>query len=144
VTVVRTKLDVALFGIDVIVERATGRFAIIDMNLFPGYDGVDNFLEELTELIFDEIQAKKLNKKQVEFEREDKLDQLVVGDNGSSLNQKNGLTMKVNVSGSSVKERQHDIDSGIDTSDSCDEKKNKTHQIVKAVKRQHSKSLTTV
>lgn len=36
VKVVRTKLDVALFGIDVIIEKSTGRYAIIDINLFPG------------------------------------------------------------------------------------------------------------
>lgn len=32
----RRTLGLALFGIDVIVERGTGRHAIIDMNVFPG------------------------------------------------------------------------------------------------------------
>ena len=36
VKVVRGELDVMLFGIDVIIEKRTGRYAIIDMNLFPG------------------------------------------------------------------------------------------------------------
>ena len=36
VNVVRGKLDVMLFGIDVIIEKSSGRYAIIDMNLFPG------------------------------------------------------------------------------------------------------------
>lgn len=36
VQVVRDKLDVVLFGIDVIIEKRTGRYAIIDINLFPG------------------------------------------------------------------------------------------------------------
>lgn len=30
------KLGLSLFGIDVIVERGTGKHAIIDMNVFPG------------------------------------------------------------------------------------------------------------
>ena len=33
---VRTKLGLALFGIDVIIEKGSGRYAIIDMNVFPG------------------------------------------------------------------------------------------------------------
>lgn len=33
---VRTKLGLTLFGIDVIIEKGTGRYAIIDMNVFPG------------------------------------------------------------------------------------------------------------
>lgn len=32
----RKKLGLTLFGIDVIVERGSGRHAIIDMNVFPG------------------------------------------------------------------------------------------------------------
>lgn len=32
----RQKLGLTLFGIDVIVERGSGRHAIIDMNVFPG------------------------------------------------------------------------------------------------------------
>jgi hypothetical protein len=37
----------------------------------------------------------------------------------------------------------NDIDSGIDTSDSCDEKKNKKQSQSKVVRRQHSRSFTT-
>lgn len=33
---VRTKLGLTLFGIDVIIEKGSGRYAIIDMNVFPG------------------------------------------------------------------------------------------------------------
>ena len=36
VTEFRDKLNLKLFGIDVIVESVTGRHAIIDMNVFPG------------------------------------------------------------------------------------------------------------
>lgn len=33
---VRTKLGLTLFGIDVIIEKGSGKYAIIDMNVFPG------------------------------------------------------------------------------------------------------------
>ena len=33
---VRTKLGLTLFGIDIIIEKGSGRYAIIDMNVFPG------------------------------------------------------------------------------------------------------------
>lgn len=36
VSVVGDKLGMTLFGIDVIIENETGRYAIIDMNAFPG------------------------------------------------------------------------------------------------------------
>jgi inositol-1,3,4-trisphosphate 5/6-kinase/inositol-tetrakisphosphate 1-kinase len=36
VNVLRRKLQLCLFGIDVIIEDQTGRYAIIDMNSFPG------------------------------------------------------------------------------------------------------------
>lgn len=32
----REKLNLTLFGIDIIVEKETGRHAIIDVNVFPG------------------------------------------------------------------------------------------------------------
>lgn len=51
VSVVKQRLGLALFGIDVIIERETGRYAIIDINTFPGYDGVPNFFELLIEYI---------------------------------------------------------------------------------------------
>uniref|UniRef100_A0A090XAS2 Putative inositol-tetrakisphosphate 1-kinase n=1 Tax=Ixodes ricinus TaxID=34613 RepID=A0A090XAS2_IXORI len=39
------------FGMDVIVEKGTGRLCIIDVNNFPGYDGVANFLDKLSALL---------------------------------------------------------------------------------------------
>jgi len=36
VNVVSNKLGLSLLGIDVIIENKTGRYAIIDMNAFPG------------------------------------------------------------------------------------------------------------
>lgn len=36
VKVIRAELGLNLMGIDVIIENETGRYAIIDMNSFPG------------------------------------------------------------------------------------------------------------
>lgn len=38
------KLGLTFFGLDIIIENETSRYAIIDMNTFPGYDGVEDFL----------------------------------------------------------------------------------------------------
>lgn len=40
-----------LVGVDVVIENHTGRYAIIDVNVFPGYDGYPNFFEHLIESI---------------------------------------------------------------------------------------------
>lgn len=36
VTMLRLALDMALFGVDIVVEKGTGHYAIIDINAFPG------------------------------------------------------------------------------------------------------------
>ncbi|KZC11308.1 Inositol-tetrakisphosphate 1-kinase, partial [Dufourea novaeangliae] len=40
-----------LFGVDVVIENHTGKYAIIDVNVFPGYVGYPNFFEQLLECI---------------------------------------------------------------------------------------------
>lgn len=119
---VRTKLGLTLFGIDVIIEKGSGRYAIIDMNVFPGklytfgrlltfyllffpsptivvenpgYDGVPNFLEDLADLMIEEVKQKE--KGDSNFIPQDKGNEKAI--------------------------RSQNDDSGIDTSDSCDEKK---------------------
>lgn len=52
------RLGLALFGIDVIVDNKTGHYAIIDMNIFPGYDEVDNFFQLLCDLIVSRISVR--------------------------------------------------------------------------------------
>lgn len=43
-----TKLfGLLLIGVDVVIENHTGRYAIIDVNVFPGYVGYPNFCEQL-------------------------------------------------------------------------------------------------
>lgn len=41
VKVVTNKVGLSLLGIDVIIENKTGRYAIIDMNAFPGIQRVE-------------------------------------------------------------------------------------------------------
>lgn len=48
-------LQMTLFGIDVVVEKGTGRYAIIDINAFPGYEGVPNFFTHVTKLLTDVV-----------------------------------------------------------------------------------------
>ncbi|XP_076247038.1 LOW QUALITY PROTEIN: inositol-tetrakisphosphate 1-kinase [Calliopsis andreniformis] len=43
-----TKLfGLLLIGVDVVIENHTGKYAIIDVNVFPGYVGYPNFFEQL-------------------------------------------------------------------------------------------------
>ncbi|XP_030400199.1 inositol-tetrakisphosphate 1-kinase-like [Gopherus evgoodei] len=43
----RSALGLSLFGLDLIVEKQTGRCAVIDVNAFPGYEGVPEFFSAL-------------------------------------------------------------------------------------------------
>ncbi|XP_014218193.1 inositol-tetrakisphosphate 1-kinase-like [Copidosoma floridanum] len=39
--------ELLLVGVDVVIENHTGKYAIIDVNAFPGYDGYPNFFCDL-------------------------------------------------------------------------------------------------
>ncbi|KAM7164581.1 inositol-tetrakisphosphate 1-kinase isoform 2-T2 [Macrochelys suwanniensis] len=43
----RQALGVSLFGIDIIINNQTGQHAVIDINAFPGYEGVAEFFTDL-------------------------------------------------------------------------------------------------
>ncbi|XP_063146330.1 inositol-tetrakisphosphate 1-kinase isoform X2 [Candoia aspera] len=43
----RQTLGVSLFGIDIIINNQTGQHAVIDINAFPGYEGVSEFFTDL-------------------------------------------------------------------------------------------------
>lgn len=43
----RQALGATLFGIDVIINNQTGQHAVIDINAFPGYEGVPSFFNDL-------------------------------------------------------------------------------------------------
>ncbi|XP_059841138.1 inositol-tetrakisphosphate 1-kinase-like isoform X3 [Hypanus sabinus] len=43
----QTSLGLSLFGVDVIVDSRSGKLAVIDINAFPGYEGVPEFFNAL-------------------------------------------------------------------------------------------------
>ena len=47
---VQNLFQLNLVGIDVILDRNTGDHAVIDVNYFPGYEGITNFNAELLQL----------------------------------------------------------------------------------------------
>ncbi|KAM4625740.1 inositol-tetrakisphosphate 1-kinase [Polymixia lowei] len=53
----RQSLGVSLFGIDVIINNQTGQHAVIDINAFPGYEGVPEFFNDLLNHITSVLQA---------------------------------------------------------------------------------------
>ncbi|XP_014667166.1 PREDICTED: inositol-tetrakisphosphate 1-kinase-like [Priapulus caudatus] len=72
VDVVRERLQLALCGIDVIVEHGTGRYAVIDINAFPGYDGVPDLFEVLLGYIVQQLDRRD-DKMTVCSARDDKM-----------------------------------------------------------------------
>lgn len=56
-----------LVGVDVVVENHTERYAIIDVNGFPGYDGYPNFFDHLVCCIKNQLKNEK-----TEFESDEK------------------------------------------------------------------------
>ncbi|XP_041942057.1 inositol-tetrakisphosphate 1-kinase [Alosa sapidissima] len=53
----RESLGVSLFGIDVIINNQTGQHAVIDINAFPGYEGVPEFFSDLLNHITSVLQT---------------------------------------------------------------------------------------
>lgn len=53
----RQALGVSLFGIDVIINNQTGQHAVIDINAFPGYEGVPEFFNDLLNHISSVLQS---------------------------------------------------------------------------------------
>ncbi|XP_035281156.1 inositol-tetrakisphosphate 1-kinase-like [Anguilla anguilla] len=53
----RQALGVSLFGIDVIINNQSGQHAVIDINAFPGYEGVPEFFNDLLNHIISVLQA---------------------------------------------------------------------------------------
>ncbi|XP_041092193.1 inositol-tetrakisphosphate 1-kinase-like [Polyodon spathula] len=59
VTELRAELGMSLFGVDVIVNTETGRHTVIDINIFPGYEGVPQFFSALLSHIEAVLQEKE-------------------------------------------------------------------------------------
>ncbi|XP_061751166.1 inositol-tetrakisphosphate 1-kinase isoform X4 [Nerophis ophidion] len=53
----RQALGVSLFGIDVIINNQSGQHAVIDVNAFPGYEGVPEFFNDLLNHISSVLQS---------------------------------------------------------------------------------------
>eukprot|EP01095_Lingulamoeba_sp_RSL-Kostka_P010676 TRINITY_DN3889_c0_g1_i1.p1 TRINITY_DN3889_c0_g1~~TRINITY_DN3889_c0_g1_i1.p1 ORF type:complete len:317 (-),score=89.10 TRINITY_DN3889_c0_g1_i1:38-988(-) len=47
IKLINKKFDLNLFGFDLIQNNITGKYAVVDINFFPGYKGLDNFHEKL-------------------------------------------------------------------------------------------------
>ncbi|ODN04329.1 Inositol-tetrakisphosphate 1-kinase [Orchesella cincta] len=55
VQAINESIGLGLFGVDVIVEASTGRIAIVDVNAFPGYEGVTDFPGRLADFVREEL-----------------------------------------------------------------------------------------
>lgn len=64
---IRKALGMSLLGVDVVIENGTGRYAVIDINAYPGYDGFPNFFDALMILIEDTINSFKFCEMGAEF-----------------------------------------------------------------------------
>lgn len=53
----RQALGVSLFGIDIIINNQSGQHAVIDINAFPGYEGVPEFFTDLLNHICSVLQS---------------------------------------------------------------------------------------
>nr|XP_002120608.3 inositol-tetrakisphosphate 1-kinase-like [Ciona intestinalis] len=51
------EINMTLYGADIIVCGTTGKHYIIDINVFPGYDGVDDFYQQLSNHISTHVQT---------------------------------------------------------------------------------------
>ncbi|XP_071441836.1 inositol-tetrakisphosphate 1-kinase-like [Hetaerina americana] len=58
--VLRETLGMKLLGADLVWELGTGRYAIIDINVYPGYDGYPNFFERLMKCILRTIEERSV------------------------------------------------------------------------------------
>uniref|UniRef100_A0A8C5RAZ4 Inositol-tetrakisphosphate 1-kinase n=1 Tax=Leptobrachium leishanense TaxID=445787 RepID=A0A8C5RAZ4_9ANUR len=57
----RQTLGISLFGIDIIINNKTGQHAVIDINAFPGYEGVPEFFNDLLNHIAAILQRPEVN-----------------------------------------------------------------------------------
>lgn len=59
---VHKNLGMTLFGVDVVIENSSGKYAIIDINAFPGYDGVPEFYKTLIDYIIEQMNKREIAK----------------------------------------------------------------------------------
>ncbi|XP_043930505.1 inositol-tetrakisphosphate 1-kinase isoform X2 [Protopterus annectens] len=63
----RQALGISLFGIDIIINNQTGQHAVIDVNAFPGYEGVPEFFNDLLNHIIAVLQNQATEVQQVNY-----------------------------------------------------------------------------
>lgn len=54
---IRHKFQLDLIGIDYVIDNDSGKYAIIDINVFPGYDGFPNYYDTLFSFISERLPA---------------------------------------------------------------------------------------
>ncbi|XP_044255155.1 inositol-tetrakisphosphate 1-kinase-like isoform X2 [Tribolium madens] len=54
----RGEFGMDLLGVDVVIEKDTGKYAIIDINSYPGYDGFPDFYDALVDCIGKRVKCK--------------------------------------------------------------------------------------
>ncbi|XP_049768589.1 inositol-tetrakisphosphate 1-kinase-like [Schistocerca cancellata] len=114
VDALRSKLGLALLGVDVVVENCSGRIAIIDINAYPGYDGFPNFFESLMTCILGAVESHRTD-----------MPDAVLSNGSDSFSSGPGSSACSKTSSSTSSPGDQD-DSGFDTGgDSSDEKKKK-------------------
>jgi hypothetical protein len=57
VAMLRHTLQMSLFGVDIVVEKGTGRYAIIDINAFPGNWSFDYFYFYVSLIRYEKFQG---------------------------------------------------------------------------------------
>jgi len=62
-----SEIQMTMYGIDIIVCPKTQKHYVIDVNVFPGYDGVDEYLEILVKNIADRKAAQSNEPQQLQF-----------------------------------------------------------------------------
>ncbi|KAJ1522782.1 hypothetical protein ONE63_001938 [Megalurothrips usitatus] len=137
VSSLRKELGMMLIGVDIVIEHGSGRYGIIDINIFPGYDGFPNFFQCLMDSILDSATSKNYGIAKTSRRLSEEID-------NSSSSKKQGklrhlgessetfpglppdqnLLQSVNTGKNTNREYEQD-DSGFDTGDSSDERKKK-------------------
>ncbi|XP_034234492.1 inositol-tetrakisphosphate 1-kinase-like isoform X2 [Thrips palmi] len=138
VSSLRKELGMMLFGVDVVIEHGSGRYGIIDINIFPGYDGFPNFFQTLMDNILDTASTKNFGSLKKSRRMSDETEDSCSARKYEKLRhpktnhleapplfpKRGTLSTVVNMENPTIREYEQD-DSGFDTGDSSDERKKK-------------------
>lgn len=82
---IRSHLQLSLFGVDVIIECGTNRYAIIDINLFPGYKEINGFFDSFERYILQLLDSKKADRNVDNKRSQCPVDSLTISNNCKKL-----------------------------------------------------------